>query len=315
MSKKIAFIFPGQGAQYVGMGQDFFQQFSVAKQTFEEADDLLKMSLTKMIFEGPSEALIETRYSQIAIFVNSTALLNVLKSLYPELTPFVCAGLSLGEYTALHASEKLRFSDSLALVKARGQAMHEASCKNPGGLSVVLGLDESQVAPIIDEIEGVWVANLNCPKQVVISGTHEALQKAADRLKSVGAKRILPLEVSGAFHSGLMKEAREALEPLIKAAPIKTSSIHLVMNVPGNFVENPEEIKKYLIDQVISTTRWEKGVKVIQQAGIELFLEIGCGKTLSGMNKKMEISASTISLDKAQDLMEFEKALTSAPRT
>lgn len=307
MSKKIAFIFPGQGAQYVGMGKDFYDQYAAARNVFDEADDLLNTKFSNLIFEGPSAELTLTKNSQLAIYINSIAILNTLQQQFPELKPSVCGGLSLGEYTALTAAGKISFQDCLPLVKARAQYMNEACEVNPGSMQVVLGMDPSAVEQALQGIDSVWIANLNCPGQVVIAGTHHALEKAALRLKECGAKRVLPLDVSGAFHSDLMKYARQKLEPKIQAALFKTSAIDLVMNVPGGYVTSLDEIREFLIQQVTSPVRWEMGIRAMQQQGIDLFLEVGCGKTLSGMNKKIGVTQTTFSIDKIADLDEFSK--------
>ncbi|MCB1106626.1 MAG: ACP S-malonyltransferase [Chlamydiia bacterium] len=301
MDKKIAFIFPGQGAQYVGMGKDFYEAYSIVRETFQEADERLGFSLSQLVFEGPAEELTLTKNSQIAIYVMSIALWRVLKKEMPELKPSVCAGLSLGEYTALTASGRLSFADGIDLVRARGEYMYEAGLSRPGTMAVSLGMEPDEVAAIVGPIEGVWVANLNCPGQVVISGTAQGVAAASALLKEKGAKRVLPLDVSGAFHSGLMEEARDRLKGKIDGISLENSAIDLVMNVPGDFVEEGD-IKGHMIDQVVSPVLWEKGIRKMEEKGIELFIEIGCGKTLSGMNRKIGVKGETLSIEKVKDL-------------
>lgn len=305
--KKIAFLFPGQGAQYVGMGKDFAESFSIARETFEEADDILGFSLSQIIFEGPEDLLTQTKISQLAIFVNSVAILRTLQQQMPEAIPFVCTGLSLGEYTALYASGKLSFKDTLLLVQKRAQLMNDACESIPGTMAAVLGLSGSDVESAIRGISGAWVANYNCPGQVVISGTKEGVEKGSEALKSKGAKRVLSLNVSGAFHSGLMQKAQDALSPYVLAASLKETPIKLVMNAPGTFVEKMEEMRKYLISQVTQSVRWEQGILAIDAQGIDLYIEIGCGKTLSGMNRKIGVKGLTLSIDKVADLDEAAK--------
>lgn len=300
--KKRSFLFPGQGAQYVGMGKDFSDAFAVAKETFQEADDILNLSLSKIIFEGPEDVLVQTKYSQAAIFVNSIAILRVIQEQMPDLVPFVCAGLSLGEYGALHASGKLSFKDTLLLLQKRALLMNEACEKVHGTMAVVLGLNESQVKNALQGIQDVWVANYNCPGQIVISGTKDGVEKVEGVLKENGAKRVLPLSVSGAFHSGLMQSAKDSLAPYIIAAPIQETPIHLVMNAPGDFVNLASDIRKNLIAQVTSSVRWEQGIVAMNEKGVELYLEIGCGKTLSGMNRKIGVTGQTLSIEKVSDL-------------
>lgn len=305
--KKIAYLFPGQGAQYVGMGKDFSDSFAIARETFEEADEILGMRLSKIIFEGPEEILVQTKYSQVAIFVTSIAILRVIQQQMPDLRPFVCAGLSLGEYTALCASGKLSFAETLLLVQKRASLMNEACEKVPGTMAAVLGADENLVQSALKGIEGVWVANYNCPGQIVISGTRAGVEKGSEVLKISGAKRILPLSVSGAFHSGLMQMAQDALAPFIMASSIQETPIQFVMNAPGRFVESVSDIRKNLISQVTQSVRWEQGVLAMNEQGVDFYLEIGCGKTLSGMNRKMGVLGQTFSVDKLSDLETLAK--------
>ena len=215
--------------------------------------------------------------------------------------------MSLGEYTALTASGKLSFEDGIDLVRARGLYMHQASIDHPSTMAVALGLTLEQVKEVTDEMDGVWVANLNCPGQVVISGTIDGVEKAGVALKEKGAKRVLPLDVSGAFHSGLMDSAKEKLKEKLENLTLFPSDVALVMNVPGDFVESESSIRKHLIDQVVSPVYWEKGIRKMEEFGVELFIEIGCGKTLSGMNRKIGVKGLTLSVDKVEDLEELEK--------
>jgi len=300
--KKIAYLFPGQGAQYLGMGKDFVDAFSIAKETFQEADDLLGFHLSRIIFEGPQEALVETKNAQVAIFVTSVAILRVMKKQVQGISPFVCAGLSLGEYTALCAAGKLSFQETLSLVQKRAQLMQEACQKVPGTMAAVLGLEGEKVEEALQGLHGVWVANFNCPGQIVISGTKEGVAVGSEKLKAIGAKRVIPLTVSGAFHSGLMQIAQNGLAPFVEMAPIQDTAIELVMNVPGSFVKGVDTIRNNLINQVTQSVRWDQGIRAMDGQKIELYLEIGPGTTLSGMNRKIGVTGSTISLDKVADL-------------
>lgn len=306
MGKKIAFIFPGQGAQYVGMGKDFYESFSIVRETFEEANDQLGFNLSNLIFEGPAEELTLTKNSQVAIYVMSVALWRVLKQELPEIQPSVVAGLSLGEYTALTASGRLSFKEGIDLVRARGEYMYEAGLKYPGTMAVALGMKIEEVSAVVEPIKGVWVANLNCPGQVVISGTVQGVETAGALLKEKGAKRVLPLDVSGAFHSGLMEEAKQRLKEKIDEVTLNEGTMDLVMNVPGDFVSEGN-IRDNMVNQVVAPVYWEKGVRKMEEKGVQLFIEIGCGKTLSGMNRKIGIQGKTLSIEKVEDLEALSK--------
>lgn len=309
MSKTIAFLFPGQGSQYPGMAKDFYETYAEAKAVFEEADEFLSEKISKLIFEGPADVLTQTKNSQLAIYIVSIAILRVIQKQFPDLKPQVCAGLSLGEYTALYASGRISFSEGLSLVRDRALYMQQACEEKEGSMRVVLGLESSQVEAMMQEISlkaEAWVANMNCPGQVVIAGTKEGLEYASEVLKAKGAKRILPLEVSGAFHSGLMKSARDKLSPKINSVSLSSSPIQFVMNVPGDYVTSSEEVRQFLIQQVTSPVRWEKGMRKMMEQGVDLCIEIGCGSALTGMNKKMGVPSS-LSIQKISDLDELAK--------
>lgn len=297
---KSAFLFPGQGAQYSGMGKDFYDAFPVARATFQEADDLLSENLSKIIFEGPEPLLTQTRNSQVAIFVTSVAILRTIHQQFPELKPSVCSGLSLGEYTALFAAGRLGFAETLLLVQERGRLMNEACERTSGTMAAVLGMDAAGIESAVQGLPGVWVANYNAPGQTVISGTKEGIEKAAVVLKEKGAKRVIPLTVHGAFHSGLMQSAQDGLASWVERSPIQESAIELVMNVPGKAVSGVEEMKRCLISQVTHSIRWEQGIQ--SMGSMDLYLEIGCGKTLTGLGKKIGVQGLCLSIDKIADL-------------
>lgn len=303
-TKKIAFLFPGQGAQYPGMGKDFFDQFAVAKETFQEADDLLHFSLSKLIFSGSLEELTLTKNAQPAIFVESLALLRVLKKEMSALDPQATAGLSLGEYSALTAAGKLTFKEALLLVQKRAELMHSACEKNKGTMAAVLGMEAEIVEKLLLPLakDQVFPANFNTPGQVVISGSVPGVEKASLLLKEKGAKKVIPLKVHGAFHSDLMEEARISLAPEIEKTAFLESPIKVAMNVPGDFVQDIKKMKEFLIAQLVSPVRWQKCVEALDRSGIDLFIEIGPGKTLSAMNRKIQPKGSTLSLEKVSDL-------------
>lgn len=295
---KNAFLFPGQGAQYVGMGRDFYDAFAVARAVFEEASDQLHIDWVKLIFAGQQEDLSLTKNSQVAIFIVSVAILKVLLEQRPRLKPTICAGLSLGEYSALFASKRIRFADCLSIVAARGRFMQEACQVRAGTMRVVLGMEEALVKECLPI--DTWVANLNCPGQVVIAGTVEALLQAETLLKSKGAKRVLPLDVSGAFHTPLMLPAKVQLQPILEQVPLIESDIQLVMNVPGGSVTEIAQIRRYLIEQITHPTLWEKGIRSMHD--IDVFIGIGPGNTLLGMNKKIGTAGKSFNIEKVQDL-------------
>lgn len=310
--RNIAFLFPGQGSQYPGMGKDFYEAFPIARETYEEADDLLSFQLSQVIFDGPESLLTETKYSQAAIFVNSVAILRALQQQLPDLQSAVCAGLSLGEYTALFASGRIGFAECLHLVQLRGQLLNEACEKTKGAMSAVLGLTAEEVETIIASLNPphpVWVANYNCPGQTVISGNCDAISVATQVLKSKGAKRIIPLQVHGAFHSGLMQSAEEKLAPIIARSDIRESDIGFVMNVPGDYVDGILAVKENLKRQVTHSVRWEQGIRAMMKRNVALYLEIGCSKSLTGMNKKIGMPEPAISIDKVSDLDEIARQL------
>lgn len=309
--KRIAFIFPGQGAQYPGMGADFVDSFEEARLTFEEADEALSRKLSSIVLKGSEEELTETKNSQAGIYVNSIAIFRVINKLFPELKPSVCAGLSLGEYTALTASARLPFVEGARLVQQRGLFMNEACESTRGTMAVILGLDAEAVESMVKEMnmpQDLWAANYNCPGQVVISGTVKGIEMGSKKAIEKGAKRVLPLQVHGAFHSGLMEQAERKLAEYIRNARLQDSSIELVMNVTGDFVKDIEEIKHNLIKQVTGSVRWEQGIRKMAASGVDLFVEIGCGKVLAGFNKKIN-AGQTVSVEKISDLETLSKAL------
>lgn len=310
-SKKIAFLFPGQGAQYPGMSGDFYHSFAVSRETFEEADDLLGRDLSSVILEGPDNVLVETRNSQTGIYVASIAALRAIYSLFPDLKPQVTAGLSLGEYTALHAADKVSFAKGLDLVDHRARYMNDACESHPGTMMVILGMKDEEVEAMVKDLNlpnDLWAANFNCPGQVVISGTMKGVEAGAAEAKARGAKRVLPLQVHGAFHSGLMLEAQNRLKEHVMEASITKNATGLAMNVNGKIEKDPDAIKKNLILQVTHPVRWQKCIQAIAAEGVDLFVEVGCGKTLAGFNKKIGVEAPTISIEKVEDLKKLEEA-------
>lgn len=310
MEKKIAFLFPGQGAQYSGMGKDFAEAFPEAKQVFEEADDLLQKNVSRLIFSGLEQELKKTANSQLGIFITSVALLKVVEKLFPELKAAGCGGLSLGEYTALFATGRASFSDTLFLVKRRGELMAEACEQNAGAMAVVMGLSLPEIQDVISSLNipnDLWIANCNCPGQVVLSGTLQGITKGTEATLQKGARKVVPLEVQGAFHSGLMLPAQSGLTPYLEEISLQTSSQLFPMNVVGDFVSDESAIRKNLILQVTRPVLWEKGIHALEKATFTHYLEIGPGKTLTGMNKRIGVVGNCGNVGKLEDLDKVEK--------
>lgn len=304
--EKIAFIFPGQGESHsVGMGKDFYENFAIVRETFQEASDILGYDISKLIFEGPLEKLSETKYCQIAIYVVCVAVLRVIHQEYPDLKPHFCAGLSLGEYSAATAAGVISFQEGVKLVHARGTYMQKACKSHPSTMAVVLGMDEQKVAKVIDEMElkdQIWIANLNCPGQIVVSGTHAAIEKFVVVGKEAGAKRVLPLNVAGAFHSPLMKEAADEMSHLLDEMDVKEPKSAFLMNVIGKEEKNTNQIKNNLILQITHPVRWEDSITEMKNQNVTHFFEIGCGKVLSGLNKRMGVSDQTYCINSVESL-------------
>lgn len=302
--KRIAFLFPGQGSQTVGMGKDFYENFREARDVFEQGDELLQRSLSKIVFEGPADVLTETRNSQTGIYLTSLAILEVLKKQFPDLKPTICAGLSLGEYTALTASGRIPFETCLPLVQFRGDAMNAACVATQGAMAALFGLSAVEIESLVRDLNlphDLWVANFNCPGQTVISGTVRGVEAGIAAAKERGAKRAIPLKVHGAFHSGLMRLAEEQLAVQIREIAILPSPVRLVMNVSGNFVDDPDQIRSNMIRQVTSSVRWEQGIEEMMSQ-VDLYFEIGCGKTLAGMNRQIGVMAPTLTINTVEDL-------------
>lgn len=304
---KIAFIFPGQGAQFVGMGKDLYENSLEARRIFEEADAILNLPLSRMCFEGPFEELTQTKNCQPAIVASSMAALYVFRKTYPQIVPAYVAGLSLGEYSALVAADIINFHDALHLVRKRGEFMEAAAAQNPGKMSCILGLDKDAVAGICRET-GAEIANLNCPGQVVVSGTNASLEKAGALAMERGAKRVIALDVSGAFHCSLMKDAAHKLKAEIDKIPFNKAQYPLVSNVDAKEQTDPRVIKENLIKQVDSTTYWEASMRYLLDKGVDTYYEIGPGAVLKGLFKKIESSARVVNAGKWAELLEAAKS-------
>lgn len=286
-----AYIFPGQGAQFSGMGKDLYEASPKAKELFEQANQILGFDITKIMFEGSAEELKETKVTQPAIFIHSVVLAAVMGS---DFNPDMVAGHSLGEISALVANKTLKFEDGLKLVYKRALAMQKACEKTPSTMAAVLGLDDQKVEEICREIPGTVVAaNYNCPGQLVISGDVEAVGKACEKLKEAGARRALVLPVGGAFHSPLMEPAREELAAAIEDTKFAEPACPIYQNVSTLAVTDPAEIKKNLISQLTAPVKWTQSIKNMIRDGATEFVEVGPGNVLLGLVKKIDSSVTT----------------------
>lgn len=286
-----AYVFPGQGAQFVGMGKDLYDNIAQARDMFEKANEILGFRITDIMFAGTDEDLKQTKVTQPAIFLHSVILAKAL-----NIKPDVAAGHSLGEFSALVAAGALNFEDGLKLVSQRAAAMQKACEANPSTMAAVLGLDDAKVEEICASIDDIVVpANYNCPGQLVISGTNSGIDKACEKLLEAGAKRALKLNVGGAFHSPLMEPARVELEAAIKAAPFNIPSCPIYQNVDAKPYTDPEKIKTNLISQLTAPVRWTQIVKNMLEDGVTEFVELGPGTVLQGLIKKVDRSANATS--------------------
>jgi [acyl-carrier-protein] S-malonyltransferase len=281
---KTAYIFPGQGAQFIGMGKDLYDSNENAKALFNKANKILGFEITEIMFNGSDEDLKQTKVTQPAVFLHSVILAYSIESFKPDMV----AGHSLGELSALVANQTLSFEDGLNLVHKRALAMQKACEMNPSTMAAILGLDDSiveEACKTIDEI--VVAANYNCPSQLVISGSNAGIEKACELMKENGAKRALPLPVGGAFHSPLMEPARAELQEAIEATHFAKPICPVYQNVTASAISNPDEIKTNLISQLTAPVRWTQSVQAMVADGATHFIEVGPGKVLSGLVKKI----------------------------
>ena len=289
-----AYVFPGQGAQYPGMGKDLYERYPQARALFDEADSILGYALTRVMFEGSEEELKETKVTQPAIFVHSLAMVTLLGDAF---RPDAVAGHSLGEFTALVANKTLSFGDGLRLVYQRAMAMQKACELVPSTMAAIIGLDDSIIEEVCDDIDDIVVpANYNCPGQVVISGTETGIFKAMEELQKRGAKRTVKLQVGGAFHSPLMEPAREELAGAIENTAFANPLCPVYQNVTATPVTDPAEIKKNLVAQLTSPVRWTQSVQRMIADGIDTFTEAGPGKVLQGLIRKIDRTVTTGSI-------------------
>lgn len=288
-----AYVFPGQGAQFTGMGKDLYESNNTAKEMFEKANEILGFRITDIMFEGTADELKETKVTQPAIFLHSV----ILAATSADFNPDMVAGHSLGEFSALVANKTLNFEDALGLVSQRALAMQKACEINPSTMAAILGLEDAKVEEICDSIDEVVVAaNYNCPGQLVISGSNKGIEIACEKMKEAGAKRALPLPVGGAFHSPLMEPAREELAEAIKNTSFNTPICPVYQNVNAKPATDVETIKKNLIDQLTAPVRWTQSVQNMVADGATEFVECGPGKVLQGLVKKIASEVEVMSI-------------------
>jgi [acyl-carrier-protein] S-malonyltransferase len=285
-----AFVFPGQGAQYVGMGKALYEEYNQAKELFEQANEQLGFRITDLMFEGEDEDLKQTRVTQPAIFLHSVILASTLEGFHPDMV----AGHSLGEFSALVANNTLSFEDGLSLVFKRAMAMQKACELEPSTMAAIIGMEDAQVEEVCEEIDDIVVpANYNSPGQIVISGSLSGIDAAVEKLSALGAKRALKLAVGGAFHSPLMEPARAELEEAIQAAPFSPPICPVYQNVNAKPSSDPQAIKSNLVAQLTAPVKWTQTVKNMIEGGATSFTEVGPGKVLQGLIKKVDRGMET----------------------
>lgn len=305
---KIAFIFPGQGAQACGMGQDFYEQTETGKRIFDKATELMGFSMPQLCFEE-NDRLDITEYTQAAMVTASIAMMRVLEE--NGIKPDVAAGLSLGEYCALAAAGVMSDEDAIRTVRQRGILMQEAVPVGGGAMAAILALDAAAIEEVTGAMEGVWIANYNCPGQIVISGEKAAVEEACEKLKAAGAKRAVMLNVSGPFHSGMLADAGEKLGEVLSQVELHEPQIPYVANVTAQYVKSAAEVKELLTRQVSSSVRWQQSVEAMIGDGVDTFIEIGPGKTLAGFMRKISRDVKTLNVEKLEDIGKVAEALKS----
>ena len=306
---KVAFVFPGQGSQKVGMCKDFYDSYACAKKVFEEADDALGFSITKMCFEGPEEDLRLTKYTQPAILTCSVAALAVMREHGLECE--AAGGHSLGEYSALVAADVMKLQDAVVAVHKRGEFMQEAVPVGEGAMAAVMGLTPDAIVAVCQNVEtecgeAVQAVNFNCPGQVVIAGATKAVDKASEALKAAGAKRAIPLPVSAPFHSTLMKPAAERLKEVLDKIEFRDAKFPVFANVTAEPVVKAEEIRALLVKQAASPVKWEMSMHRMIKDGFDTFVEVGPGKVLTGFTRKIDRAMNALNVE---DMASLEKTL------
>lgn len=300
---KVAYVFPGQGSQSVGMGLDLYVHYASAKEVYDQVDDILGFSLSRLCFEGPEADLLQTINVQAAVLTTSIACLKAAEEVTKHMLPYptYVLGHSLGEYTALVVAGVLGLSDAVKLVRERGRLMHEAGRRKKGGMLAILGLDLEAVENVCLSV-GTSVSNVNCPGQIVISGSQENLEKARRLAQVKGARRVIPLKVSGAFHSQLMEPALEGLKSAVSGLSFNKPLMPVMANVTAQPLTAVETIKEELISQIVHCVKWQQSVEATIARGVTTFFEIGPGDVLAGLIKRISPGARTINVNSAESI-------------
>jgi len=299
---KVAHVFPGQGSQSVGMGRDLYDNFDAAKAVFEQADEALGFPLSRLCFEGPEDELRQTINAQPALVTVSFACLKAAQDVLGGnelLPPAFVAGHSLGEYTALAAANVLDFAATVSLARERGRLMYEAGLRKPGGMVAIIGLDEISLVEVCGATD-TWIANINCPGQIVISGAKENLTKAIGLAEAKGAKRTIPLQVSGAFHTSLMQTAVDGMAEILATLSFREPVTPIIANTTAQPLASAESIKKELLNQLCNGIQWQRSIEYMVDNGVTTFIEIGPGKVLTGLIKRTNRDVKTLNIGDAQ---------------